>query len=160
MERRALAGLEFLEGRHRKAWREAARVERGEVVTGPADGAVVLDVGGTGVATEEVRPFLLRELRVNPAGRFALGTLDEAGEREAMEAVRGSDLGVVFLVEGWSLSPKQMGSWHGRVREALGEGRLIRYVVAGSEEEAGRWREFVDGLRDGEAEVFRFGGQG
>ena len=160
-ERRALADLDFQEARHRALWREVSKVSRGEVKKGAADGAVLLEVGGFEPTTEAVRPFLLQELRVNPEGRFSLGTLDEAKEKEALAAARAAAMGVVFLVEGWSLSPKQMTKHHERVREALGGrdgAKMIRYVVAGNEEEFAQWVSFVDGLRDELAECFRYAG--
>jgi len=134
-ERRALAGLVFQEPRHRTLWRELSKVQRGEIHSSQADGVVLLDVGGLEVETETIRPFLLRELRVNPEARFYLGPLDEEGERKALQAARDAAMGVVFLVEGWNLSPKQMAIYHARVREAIGADHLIRYLVVGNEEE-------------------------
>jgi len=156
-ERRALAGMDFQESRHRSLWRELNRVERGEVASAPADGVVVLDIGGLEVKTETIRPYFLQVLRVNPEARFSLGTLDAEGEKMAMEAARAAALGVVFLVEGWNLSPKQMAIYHAKVREAIGERHLIRYLVLeASDEEMQQWIAFVDGLKDSETEVFRY----
>lgn len=47
---RALAQLDFQAPRHRAVWRQLNIIERGEVATEPADGALVLDVGGHGVS--------------------------------------------------------------------------------------------------------------
>ncbi|MBT8045095.1 MAG: DUF2868 domain-containing protein [Verrucomicrobiae bacterium] len=156
MERRALAGLDFQESHHRALWREVTAVSRGEVTSTPADGAVVLDVGGLEITTEQLRPYFLRELRVNPEARYSLGTLDEEGEAKAMQAARDAAMGVVFLVEGWNLSPKQMAVYHAQVREAIGERNMIRYLVMGNHEELEQWTVFVDSLKDSEAEVFHF----
>jgi len=159
MERKVLAELDFQESRHRSLWREVTRVERGEVVTAPADGVVVLDVGGLEVSTESVRPYFLQVLRVNPESRFSLGTLDADGERRALDAAREAAMGVVFLVEGWNLSPKQMSVYHRKVREAIGDRHLIRYLVLDADdEELQQWIGFVDGLKDSESEVFSYQG--
>lgn len=156
MERRSLAKMNFQESHHRILWREITKVERGEVQSGPSDGVVILDVGGLEIATEALRPFLLQELRVNPEARFSLGTLDADGEKQALNAARDAAMGVVFLVEGWNLSPKQMGVYHAQVRSAIGEGHMIRYVMIGGDVEMRQWTSFVDGLKDSEAEVFHF----
>ncbi len=156
-ERRALAMMDFQESRHRSLWRELNRVQRGEVASAPTDGVVVLDVGGIDVEMESLRPYFLQVLRVNPEVRFSLGTLDSEGERKAMDAARSAAMGVVFLVEGWNLSPKQMAIYHGKVREAIGDRHMIRYLVLNaSDEEMKQWIGFVDGLKDSETEVFRY----
>jgi len=107
---------------------------------------------------DEVRPFLLQEMRVNPTKRHSLGLLDERKEEEAIEAVRASEQGVVFLAEGWNLSPKQMQKNYERVKQALaGEReRMIWFLVMGTEEEYGEWVKFVDGLRDELVEVIHY----
>lgn len=156
MERRALAGLEFQEASLRRLWRDVTRIERGEVSSQPADGVVVLDIGGIEMKTETMRPYFLQVLRTNPEARFLLGTLDEKLETEAMEAAKNAALGVVFLVEGWNLSPKQMNLYHLRVRDAIGENHPIRYLMVGSVDELSQWAEFVDGLNDSETEIFRY----
>jgi len=155
-ESSTLKKMDFQEGRHRALWREVAKVERGEVKSSQADGVVLLDVGGVEMETETVRPFLLQELRVSPVARHSLGVIDEKKELAAIEAVRGSERGVVFLVEGWNLSPKQMVKHYERVKEALaekGSERKIRFVVIGGEEEYKEWVKFVDGLKDELVEV-------
>lgn len=156
MERRALAGLDFQEARHRTLWRDLTKVCRGEVRSGPADGVVLLDIGGLEMETEAMRPFLLQSLRVNPEARFSLGTLDAEQEKLALKTAGAAAMGVVFLVEGWNLSPKQMEVYHSQVRAAIGDDPMIRYVVVGSEEELGQWQTFVDSLRDSETAVVRF----
>lgn len=157
MERRMLAEIDFQEARHRSLWRDITRVERGEVLSAPADGVVVLDIGGLEVETETIRPYFLQVLRVNPEARYSLGTLDADGERQALDAACEAALGVVFLVEGWNLSPKQMVIYHQKVRAAIGEDHMIRYLVlGGSDEEVKQWVSFVDGLKDAESEVFNW----
>lgn len=156
MERRALAGLDFQESHHRTLWREATGVQRGQVATGQTDGVVLLDIGGLETSTEDVRPFLLQTMRVNPEQRFSLGTLDQDGEKRALEAARAAAQGVVFLVEGWNLSPKQMAVYHRQVRDAIGAENMIRYLVLGNRDELEQWKVFVDGLKDSEAEVYHF----
>jgi len=156
MERSALAGLDFQESRHRTLWRDLTKIQRGDIHTSAADGAVLLDIGGLEVETESLRPFCLQALRVNPEARFSLGTLDEQGEREALEKARSAAMGVIFLVEGWNLSPKQMHLYHQQVRTAIGHNHMIRYLVIGSEVELKLWESFVDELKDSETAVVRY----
>lgn len=156
LEHRSCAKLSFQESHHRTLWRDITKVQRGEVTSTPSDGVVLLDIGGLEIATEELRPFLLQELRVNPESRFSLGTLDANGEQKALSAAKSSTMGVVFLVEGWNLSPKQMTVYHQKVRTAISSGHMIRYVVIGNEEEMKQWTSFVDGMKDVETEIYLF----
>lgn len=161
-ERQTLAGLEFQDPGHRKLWREISRVERSVSMEGMKDGVVMLDVGGLNLPVEAIRPFLLRKLRVNPEKTYGVGVLDAQEEREAWEAIRKAPRGVVMLVEGWSLSPKEMRSLLERIRREAGEEMALRVLVVGDgasapdEEEFGRWQEFIDGLRDAQLECVAF----
>ena len=162
-ERRALATLAFQAPRHRELWRGLTKVERTLPSKGQGDGVLLLDVGGIEVETEAVREFLLRELRVNPRSRHTTAVLDAQREEEALEAIRTADLGVVFLVEGWALSPKEMRALHRRVREVGGRDLPVNFLVLGElrdgvpsapdPEEWTQWKAFVDSLRDPVAEV-------
>jgi hypothetical protein len=131
-------------------------VRRGAITTTQADGVVVLDVGGIEMTNDDIRPYLLQELRVNPEKRYSLGTLDEAQGEAAKEAARTADSGVVFLVEGWNLSPKQMVTYHQEIRDAIGPQHMIRYVVIGNTEELRQWTAYVDQLRDSECEIHQY----
>ena len=165
-ERRALARLDFQESRHRSLWREMAKVERTVVKTSQADGVVLLDVGGTGLPVEAVRPFLLQQMRVNAETIYQVGVLDSSKEVEAFEAMREAELGVVLAVEGWSLSGPQMKENYERVRAVIGEKVPIRFLVLGTvkgqsvnevkESELAEWVKFVDGLRDPAVEVVKW----
>ena len=163
-ERRTLGALEFQEVAHRELWRELSRVERMVTMEGMKDGVVLLDVGGLGLKTEELRPFLLKNLRVNPEKSYAVGVLDAAEEREAWEAMRSAPCGVVMLVEGWSLSPKQMTALIERIRREAGEETVLRVLVLGdglvppNEDDFKSWQGFVDGLRDPRIECVSFQG--
>lgn len=159
LEHRACAHLHFQESHHRTLWRDITKVQRGEIVSTPSDGAVLLDIGGLEITTEELRPFLLQELRINPENRFSLGTLDERAEEQALTASKTSAMGIVFIVEGWNLSPKQMTIYHQKVREVIGHGHMIRYVVISSEAEGTeiqQWTTFIDGMKDAETEIYPF----
>ncbi len=161
-EVRTLARLEFQDIGHRKLWREISKVERVVAMEGLKDGVVLLDVGGQDLDLEEIRPFLLQRLRVNPERVFSVAVLDDAREREAWEAMRGAPCGVVMLVEGWALSPKQMTALIERVRNEAGEETVLRVLVMGDgvrapdEEDFVRWQEFIDGLRDPGLECLAF----
>lgn len=165
-ERRALGSLAFQAPRHRELWRQLTKVERCLPSKGQADGVVLLDVGGTGVTVEAVREFLLRELRVNPQARHTAGVLDEEREREALAAIEEAELGVVFLVEGWALSPKEMRVLYKRVRAVGGDELPMNFLVLGelqggepgapSDEDWQQWKAFVDSLRDPAAEAVAY----
>jgi len=163
-ERKTLAGLEFQDLEHRKLWREISRVERAVTMEGMKDGVVLLDVGGLGLNEAEIRPFLLQNLRVNPEKFYAVGVLDASEEREAWQAMRAAPCGVVMLVEGWSLSPKQMVALIGRIRAEAGEETVLRVLVMGDglavpdEEDFSGWQKFIDGLRDPRLECVAFEG--
>lgn len=159
MESKVLAAMDFQESAQRQLWREVNRVDRGEVVSTPADGVVLMDIGGIDLSTEKMRPYCLQVLRVNPEARYVLGSLNAEQEREAMETAKQAAMGVVFLVEGWNLSPKQMGVYHRRVRQAIGESHMIRYLVLGNDEEMAHWESLVDSLQDAECEVYQFRGE-
>lgn len=156
LERKSYAGLSFQEARHRSLWREVTKVQRGEVSSSPADGVVLLDVGGLETTTDELRPFLLQTLRVNPESRFSLGTLDETGEKEALIKAQEAAMGVIFIVEGWNLSPKQMQIYHDKVRDAIGQEHMVRYLVLGKEDEFHEWMKFVDSMKDPATETYLY----
>ena len=161
-ERSVLAALEFQDIEHRKLWREISRVERAVTMEGMKDGVVLLEVGGMGIDSEAIRPFLLKKLRVNPESKFDVGVLDEAREKEAWEAMREAPCGVVVLVEGWNLSPKELVHLFERVRREAGEETVMRVLVLGDgleppgKGEFTQWQEFVDGLRDSRMECVAF----
>jgi hypothetical protein len=163
-ERKTLAALEFQDVEHRKLWREISRVERAVTMEGMKDGVVLLDVGGLGIETDEIRPFLLQRLRVNPERSFAVGILDASEEREAWQAMKAAPCGVVLLVEGWDLSPKQISALILRIRREAGAETVLRILVMGDGVEAPggedfmAWQGFVDGLRDPKLECVAFEG--
>lgn len=163
-ERKILGELEFQDTGHRELWRNLSRVERSVAMEGIKDGIVLLDVGGLGFSLDDLRPFLLQQLRVNPEKSFSVGVLDDEEEREAWEAMRAAPCGVVLLVEGWSLSPKQMTALIGRIRKEAGEETVLRLLVMGdgmqapASEEFEAWQTFADRLRDGNLECVAFQG--
>jgi hypothetical protein len=163
-ERKTLGGLEFQDLEHRKLWREISRVERAVTMEGMKDGVVLLDVGGLGLDEAELRPFLLQSLRVNPEKSYSVGVLDATEEREAWVAMRAAPCGVVMLVEGWSLSPKEMMALIERIRREAGEETVLRVLVLGDgvvepdEADFVRWQEFIDGLRDPRLECVDYKG--
>ena len=167
-EKAALQKLDFQESRHRSLWREMAKVERKVVKTSQADGVVLLDVGGAGLQVESVRPFLLQNLRVNPESVYQTGVLDASKEKAAIEAMKTAELGVVMVVEGWSLSGPQMKRNYEKVRSTIGDNKPIRFLVVGTvkgdslsevnAEEMAEWVKFIDSLRDPSAEVVKWEG--
>ena len=156
-EARALASLNFQERRHRVLWRQLVRQEDEKGFSGPGDGVVVINVGGIDLDEEEFGSFLLRGLRLHADAVFNAEVLNGSREEDAFEAIRRAPLGVIILVEGWSLSPKQMGALYERIREIDSE-RGVRFLVLGeieggrpavpSAEDLSQWQKFGDSLRD------------
>ena len=161
-ERRALARLDFQAPRHRDLWRRLAHVERGAVAAPVTDSALILDVGGSGVRAGDIRGFLLRALRVNPAAEARIGVLDDSAEQAADAALAASPAHVVLLVEDWGLSPRQAGALQARVRAAAGDATPITWLVFARDDglptapdaaHLRRWTRFIDGLRDPATEI-------
>jgi hypothetical protein len=163
---RALATLDFQSRHHRQFWRELSAAVRADQDEKPLDGVLVLDVGGSGIDREALRPFLLQRLRVNPAQWKPLAVLDPGAEAEAARALAAAPAGVVVFAEGWALSPPRMTTLHGRIRAASGPEVPVKFLVAnvapgGRPTPAGpaekhEWERFADSLRDPAAEVFFF----
>jgi hypothetical protein len=163
---RALARLDFQGRSHRALWREITGVDRVETDAPPLDGVLVLDVGGSGLTEQALRPFLLRRLRVHPAAWQSTAVLDPGAEEEAARALAKAPAGVVLLAEGWSLSPARMISLHGKIRACAGPEAPVKFLVANmgadlspaavTADECREWSRFVDSLRDPAAEVFFF----
>lgn len=168
-ERRALAALDFQSRHHRAGWREWFAAGREEIHGGPADGALVIDVGGAGFSRDRLRPFLLQKLRVNPVAWETTGVLDVEQESSAREALGRAPAAIVLLAEGWALSPRQIESLLARVREVKENRRVILVVgnaafdgvmQAVTPEERRTWERFQDGLAGTEIElVFHEGGR-
>lgn len=161
--RGALDRLDFQGRHHRALWRELTGTDRAETADKPLDGALVLDVGGSGLTETGLRPFLLRRLRVHPTSWQPVAVLDAGAEQRAARALESAPAGVVLLAEGWSLSPPRMVSLHGRVRASTGKDAPIKFLVANGShdtpepptaEERKEWARFVDSLRDPAAEVY------
>ena len=164
--RRALAELDFQARGHRVLWRELTGAARVDTDDKPLDGVLVLDVGGSGISPESLRPFLLRRLRVHPGAWHPVAVLDPGAEDAVARALAKAPAGVVLLAEGWSLSPARMGSLLARVRASAGLETPVRFLVANagaghrpvspSPDERREWERFVDSLRDPQAEVCFF----
>lgn len=163
---KALASLDFQSRAHRALWRELTASERVETDDKAMDGALVLDVGGSGLGLESMRPYLLRRLRVHPVAWHPVAVMDPGAEAEAARALTKAPAGVVLLAEGWSLSPPRMTALHARIRAEAGPRIPVRFLIANSgadqqplpptAEERREWERFVDSLRDPEAEVCFF----
>ncbi|MEY3897979.1 MAG: hypothetical protein RLZZ214_3500, partial [Verrucomicrobiota bacterium] len=164
--RQALARLDFQSRAHRSLWREITGADRVETDAPPLDGVLVLDVGGSGLTEQALRPFLLRRLRVHPAAWQSTAVLDPGAEAETARLLAKAPAGVVLLAEGWSLSPPRMISLHARVRACAGPEAPVKFLVANvgadqqpaavTADERREWTRFVDSLRDPAAEVFFF----
>ena len=161
---RALAQLDFQSRAHRALWREITGTDRIETDELPLDGVLVLDVGGSGLTADALRPFLLRRLRVHPAAWLPVAVLDSGAEEQAARALAKAPAGIVLLAEGWSLSPARMTALHTKVRSSAGMETPVKFLVANvggnlqpatpTADERREWTRFVDSLRDPAAEVF------
>ncbi len=160
---RALAKLDFQGRRHRALWREITGADRVETDEKPLDGVLVLDVGGSGLSEETMRPYLLRRLRVHPAAWKPVAVLDAGAEQEAALALAEAPAGIVLLAEAWALSPPRMRDLHERIRASAGPDVPVKFLVANvatdlqpaapDESERREWERFVDSLRDPAAEI-------
>jgi len=167
--RRALAQLDFQGRSHRALWRDLTGTDRIETDEKPLDGVLVLDVGGSGLNHESLRPFMLQRLRVHPAAWFPVAVLDADAEGEVARALADAPAGVVLLAEGWSLSPARMRALHAKIRSSAGPDAPIKFLIANeaaddqpaapTAEEQREWERFVDSLKDPNAEVFAFVGK-
>lgn len=164
--RRALATLDFQSRSHRSLWRELTSHSRVDVDEKPMDGVLVLDVGGTGLTLDQMRPFLLRRLRVHPVAWESVAVLDPGAELLAAQALAQAPAGVVLLAEGWALSPPRMSALLSQIRAVAGPEVAVKFLVANVNhdrqpvpptlEERREWERFVDALRDPAAEIFCF----
>lgn len=164
--RKALANLDFQGRRHRTLWRELVGNQRVETDEKPLDGVLVLDVGGCGLTLEQMRPFLLRRLRVHPVAWHSVAVLDVEAENEAALALQAAPAGVVLLAEAWSLSPPRMSALHAKIRASIGSEIPVKFVIVNVDvaqqpipptaAERHEWERFVDSLRDPAAEIFSF----
>ncbi len=161
-EWRTLRAPAFESPRHRKLWRVLTGVRRGEDPAGPADGALVIDLGGVKVDRDFLRPFFLRRLRLNPVAWETTGVLDAGREVSARKALAKAPAGIVLLVEGWSLAPRQVEDVLRRALDTAEERRIVLYVAdfdgEGRPREAGAaereaWAAFADGLAGVEVEL-------
>ena len=164
--RRSLARLEFQARSHRALWRDLTGAARVDTDERPLDGALVLDVGGSGLTAESLHRFLLRRLRVHPVAWHSVAVLDSGAETEAARALANAPAGVVLLAEGWALSPARMSALLAKIRSGTGRETPVKFLVANSGPdhlpaaptpgERLEWERFVDSLRDPAAEVFFF----
>ncbi len=162
--RRALERLDFQGRAHRALWRDLTSEPRVDGDEKPLDGVLVLDVGGTGIDRNALRPFLLRRLRVNPTAWESLAVLDAGAELQASQALANAPAGVVLLVESWALSPPRLTAVLSQVRAAAGTGKPVKFLAANSgpagqptpptPEERREWERFADSLRDPLAELY------
>lgn len=161
-EQAVLNSLQLQDPPHRKLWRDLTKVERSVTIQGPSDGVVLLDVGGLELDTQELRPFLLQTLRVNPERSYSVGVLDAEREKEAWAAIQRAPCGVIMLVEGWALSPKQIENLVRRIREHAGQTTVLRVLVLGDgleapeEDDFSQWQHFIDSLRDPHLECIAY----
>ena len=161
-EWRTLREPVFQSPAHRKLWRVLTGVRRGEDPQGPADGALVIDLGGISPDREALRPFFLRHLRMNPVAWETLDVLDAGREAAARAALEKAPAGIILLAEGWSLAPRRMEDVLKRVLEAAGGRRLVVHVADFEKEgrpgsvkpdERAAWEAFADGQKGLEFEL-------
>jgi hypothetical protein len=161
-EWRTLREPAFQSPAHRRLWRVLTVVRRGEDPQGPADGALVIDLGGIGPDREALRPFFLRRLRMNPVAWEALDVLDAGREAAARAALEKAPAGIILLAEGWSLAPRRMEETLKRVLGAAGGRRVVLHVAdfekdgrprAVTPAERAGWETFADGQKGSDIEL-------
>ncbi|MGB6221762.1 DUF2868 domain-containing protein [Haloferula sp.] len=161
-ERRALSALTFQAPHHRKLWRAMTAVKRGEEPSGPVDGALVVALDGAELSQKELRPYMLRVLRLNPTAWERLGVLDEDHEEAARAALKKAPAGIVLMAEGWSLAPRLVEKVLAEVATKAGERRVVLLVgnptpgggmkpVEADQRE--QWEKFMDGRKGSEVEL-------
>ncbi len=166
MEYQALGKLTFMERRHRELWRELTpRVSSTATYAAAEDGVILIDVGGTNTSLEQLRPFLLQTLRLNPIKSFRAGVLEGDEKDQALNSLQTSKRGVILLVESWNLSPKQLKVMHQRLRKVI-QDRPILFLIIGlpsngviqppAQEDLAQWEHFVAELQDPEAELITY----
>jgi Protein of unknown function (DUF2868) len=164
--RKSLTAIDFQGRHHRLLWREITGNERVETHDKPLDGVLVLDVGGSGLSEQVLRPFLLRRLRVHPTAWKSIAVLAAGAEQKAAESLTQAPAGVILLAEGWALSPPQMIHLHRKIRTSAGREIPVKFLVANvgpdrqptivTPPERQEWTRFVDSLRDPATEIFFF----
>jgi hypothetical protein len=161
-EWRILRAPEFQAPAHRRLWRVLTGVRRGEDPQGPADGALVIDLGGISPDHEALRPFFLRHLRMNPVAWETLDVLDGGREAAARAALEKAPAGVILLAEGWALAPRRIEEVLKRVLDAAGGRRIVLHVADFDKEgrpgavkgdERAAWEAFLDGQKGIEVEL-------
>lgn len=163
MEGRSIQKLTFMERRHRDLWRQLTpRVSTRAEFTAAQDGVILIDVGGTDATTEDLRPFLIQQLRINPTARFTAGVVEGDQKEKALAELQKAKRGVILLVESWNLSPKQLTALHKKIRAVAGDS-LILYLVLGDQQdgttqppdasELKEWESYVAELNDPETEI-------
>lgn len=161
-EWRALREPVFQSPAHRKLWRVLTGVRRGGEPEGPADGALVIDLGGISPDREALRPVFLRHLRMNPVAWETLDVLDAGREAAARAALEKAPAGIILLAEGWSLAPRRMEETLKKVLDAAGGRRLVVHVAdfgkdgrpcAVKPDERAAWEAFADGQKGRDFEL-------
>ena len=154
-ERFLLDRLSFQAPHHRKLWRALDGVKRDDPADGPLDGALVIDIGGIHPDRDELRPFMLQHLRMNPTSWESSGVLDEQRSQAAQAAIRQAPAGIVLLAESWALSPPEMRALIGKIRAQHRQKRIAILCLFREEkpDEMNPWHDFVDSLNDPHVEI-------
>ena len=161
-EWRILREPDFQAPGHRRLWRVLTGVRRGEDPQGPADGALVIDLGGISPDHDSLRPCFLRHLRMNPVAWETLDVLDGGREAAARAALEKAPAGVILLAEGWALAPRRIEEVLKRVLDAAGGRRIVLHVADFDKEgrpgpvkddERAAWEAFLDGQQGSELEL-------
>lgn len=169
MEGLSLRKLTFMEKRHRELWRQlsprAQTARTTPTYETSQDGVILIDVGGTDATTEELRPFLLQSLRVNPTKRFTASVMNGDEKELALAALKKAQRGVVMLVDSWNLSPKQLSTLHQNIRDVANDCQIL-YLVLGlpkagvtqapTPTEMQEWEHYITDLNDADTEVIAY----
>jgi hypothetical protein len=163
LRHRALQRYSFQERVHREWWRHLTELEVHAVVSGPADGACVILLGGL-EEPQDLRRACLQQLRLNLEERVILGAGsleddDRAFRTAENYAARSKDGRLVLVAEGWALVPKEFQEVHARLRQSIGPSTPVDVLLIGlpgpggalgapSADEITMWERFAGELGD------------
>lgn len=149
-----LATTQFEEARHRQLWRRLSTEIMETSHDKKDDSVTLIDLGGSGVQLETIRPFILQKLRLNPEQIFTLGTLDASKNQLTEEHLRETKSPVVFCCEATEFSPKSIKAQIDKV-QLFNKETQITLVLLGTNSPSepsqvliDQWTTWVDQLAD------------
>lgn len=163
MKHRSIAAYAFQERLHREWWREMTEVSVHVAVSGPADGAFALLLGGL-QEPEGLRRACLQQLRLNLEDRAQLGVGSLADDLASLERAvnwlaKRKEARLILVAESWALVPKEFREFHEQLRGRIGGKIPVDVLLVGlpaasggigepSGEDISIWERFAAELGD------------